>query len=367
MLAAAAAGSAMLVVLGAIARALADRLGAALVAACSRGASAPRFHAPPPPATLGPGSPSLPDALGPAAPSLLDSIGPAAPSLLDSLLDIVSLVGGAVLPLAGAAALAAFAVHVAQTRGLWLPRRRIPGAPRLEGGSGPLTRRAAIELAAAAAIGGTAFAWLWLSAPRIAALVELDPIAVPAAVPGGEPVAASAAGSGASRLLAGSAALLVSLGVALVVAWVLCGLVDALVRRAALTRALAMTPAEHREDARLAGADPRWRARRAAVLRAPDPAEAVAGAALLVLGDGAAVAIGWDPARRPVPHRTATGTGPAATQLLGLARRYRVPVHRDPPLAAALGHGDGPVPELHWPRVAEVIAAVRGRGRTSGA
>jgi type III secretion system FlhB-like substrate exporter len=381
ILAAAAAGAAALVVLGTVARALADRLGAALVAACSGAVSAPGPHAPSPPATLAPGAPALPDALGPGAPALPDALGPGAPALPDALLDVVSVVAGAVLPLAGAAALAAFAVHITQTRGLWIPRRRIAGAPSLESGPGARTGSAVLELAAAAAIGVTVFAWLWLSAPHIAALVELDPVSArlpaPLATPGSEPasaatvaaeLAAAAPGAGfapAARLLAGAAALLMSLGGALVAAWLLCGLLDALGRRAALARALAMTPAEHREDARLAGADPRWRARRAAVLRAQDPAEGVAGAALLVLGDGAAVAIGWDPARRPIPARTVTGAGPAATQLLGLARRYRIPVHRDPALAAALVHGDGPVPEAHWPRVAEIIAAVRGRDRAS--
>jgi flagellar biosynthetic protein FlhB len=169
------------------------------------------------------------------------------------------------------------------------------------------------------------------------------------------------AAAGASPLLAGAAALIVNLAVALAIAWLALGIVDALVRHAALARALAMTSTEKREDDRLAGADPRWRARRAAALRGPRVADAIAGASLLVLGDDIAVAIAWDPHRRPIPVRTATGRGPRATQLLGLARRHRVAVHRDPALAAALVTGDGPVPEPHWPRLADVIAATRGR------
>src|SRR6185503_18913889 len=132
LLVAAAAAMAALVALGAAGGALRDRLGAAIVAACAGRA------------------PLAPDALP-------------------------ELAAGAILPLAGAAALAALAAHIAQTRGLWLPRRRIPGAPTLESGPGPRVGRAAFELTAAAAIGGVAFAWLWLSAPRIAALVELAP------------------------------------------------------------------------------------------------------------------------------------------------------------------------------------------------
>jgi flagellar biosynthesis protein FlhB len=82
---------------------------------------------------------------------------------------------------------------------------------------------------------------------------------------------------------------------------------------------------------------------------------------LLLLGDDLAVAIAWDPIHRPVPLRVATGRGPGATQLLGLARRRAIPVHRDAQLARLLA-SDGPVPEPHWPRIAEIVAAVRGRG-----
>ena len=59
------------------------------------------------------------------------------------------------LPLLAATALAAFAAHVAQTRTLWIPRRTIPGAPTVPTGRG---RHAALDLGAAIAIGGVAFA-----------------------------------------------------------------------------------------------------------------------------------------------------------------------------------------------------------------
>jgi flagellar biosynthesis protein FlhB len=280
------------------------------------------------------------------------------------------------LPLLGAAALAALIAHLAQTRAVWLPRRRIAGAPAIEAGALPRARRTAGELAAAAVIAGVAFAWLWWTAPRIARLLGVDPIARPIAppvapaiappiAPSALPDALAASPATASQLLAGAAALLADLAAALVIAWVALGVLDALVRHAAIARALAMTPAEKREDDRLAGADPRWRARRAAVLRGPSASDAVAGASLVLLGDDAAVAVAWDPMRRPIPIRTATGRGPRATQLLGLARRYRIAVHRDPALAAALVDGDGPIPELHWPRLAEIVAATRGRDRSA--
>ena len=262
--------------------------------------------------------------------------------------ELLHAIASVALPILGAAAIAAMVAHLAQTRAPWLPRRRIRGAPALEAGAIPRVRRAGGELAAATAIAAVAFGWLWWIVPRLAALSTIDPVAA------ASPVATS-------PLLAGAAALLVSLAAALTVAWIALGAVDALVRHAALTRALAMTSTEKREDDRLAGADPRWRARRAAIQRGPQLAGSVAGASLLLLGDDAAVAIAWDPLRRPVPVRTATGRGPRARQLLGLARRHRIAVHRDPALAAALVDGDGPIPEPHWRRLAEVIAATRGR------
>lgn len=319
----AAAAAAVVVAAGAAGGAIARRLGSALAAACAGRAE----------------------------------IAPAA---------LPGTVVATALPILGAAALAALIAHLAQTRAVWLPRRRIAGAPAIEAGPVPRTRRTAGELAAAAVIGAVAFAWLWRTAPRIAVLLGVDPIARPIARPiaasmAAPPDALAASVPTASQLLAGTAALLADLAAALVVAWVVLGVVDALVRHAALARALAMTPAEKREDDRLAGADPRWRARRAAVQRGLSASDAVAGASLLLLGDATAVAVAWDPARRPIPIRTATGRGPRATQLLGLARRYRIAVHRDPGLTAQLVDGDGPIPEPHWPRLAEIVAATRGR------
>jgi flagellar biosynthesis protein FlhB len=255
------------------------------------------------------------------------------------------------LPILGAAAVAAVIAQLAQTRALWLPRRNLPGAPTPDAGPGPRTRRTAGQLAAAAIIGAVTVGWLWQTASRLAVLTALDPVAP----------AASGPSPAAAPLLTGAAALLAGLGAALGVAWLALGVLDAVARHAALAHALAMTSAEKREDDRLAGADPRWRARRDAIQRGPSAADAIAGASVLVLGDDIAVVIAWDPTRRPIPVRTATGRGPRATQLLGLARRHRLAVHRDPRLAAALVDGDGPVPEPHWPRLAEIVAATRGR------
>jgi len=330
-----AAGAALLAV-GAVGRLALHRLGDAIVAACHAGAQ------------------PTPDAALSALP----------------LASLPQAILGLALPLLAAAALAALLAQLAQTRAAWLPRRRFDGAPALDAGSGPRVRRASGDLAAGTVLATVAFGWLWWTAPRIASLLAIDPIArAPSLAAPLDRGAAAMHGDvlAASPLLAGAVALLVSLAVAVTVAWLALGVLDALARHAALARALAMTSTQKREDDRLAGADPRWRAHRAAVQRGPRLAEAVAGASVLVLGDDAAVAVAWDPRHRPVPVRTASARGPRARQLLGLARRHRIAVHRDAALAVALVDGDGPVPEPHWPRLAEIIAATRARASDSGA
>jgi flagellar biosynthesis protein FlhB len=242
--------------------------------------------------------------------------------------DAVRMVLELAAPLVVAAAVVAAIAHFAQTRSFWLPRRRLEGAPAVPR-SGWL--RATLELGGPAVIGAVTIGWLWLVAPRIAGLFT------------------------ATSPLAGAAALLASFAGAMICAWAGLGVVEALARQLALREALAMTPAEKREDDRLSAADPRWRARRNELARTPS----IAGAALVVLGDDVAVAIAWDPARQPVPLRTATGKRARATQLVALARRHRIAIHRDPALAAALADGEGPVPEPHWPQLAAIIAAVR--------
>ena len=193
-------------------------------------------------------------------------------------------------------------------------------------------RRAAVELAGALALGGVALGWLWFAAPRLAALPEV-------------PLAGGALVAGALATFA--------------IAWAALGVLDALVRHAAHAHALRMTAHDKREDDRLAGPDPRWRAHRARLARGASAVETIAGATVLVLGDDLAVAVAWDPLRRPVPTTMAAGRGARATQLLGLARRHRIPIHRDPRLAGALADTAGPIPERHWPRLAELVAALR--------
>jgi type III secretion system FlhB-like substrate exporter len=238
------------------------------------------------------------------------------------------------LPLLAAAALAAIALRVVQTRSLWLPRRHLPGAPVVPARRGS---RAVLDQLAAIVVAGVCVGWLWSTAPALATLMQSP----------------RTAGLAIAALLATLAIAVIALGV-----------LDALVRKLQLDAALMMTRDEKREDDRIAAADPRWRAQRLAVLRGPAPQDAVARAAVVVLGDDVAVAIAWDPTRQPVPTRVASGRRARSTQLVALARRYGVPVHRDARLAARLASaasGDGPVAAGEWPALAELVAAVRHR------
>lgn len=339
----------------ALGRAAAARLGAWVVAACE---SPARFAAAPGGEAIGPGSGARDGAVLGPGPLPFGGGGldvEAGPGGLD-----VSAVPRAVLelvvPLLAVIALAAIVAHLVQTRAVWLPRRRLPGAPAPEP---QRVRRALLDLTAALVIGAVVIGWLWTMAPRLAQSI-------------GSPLA--------------GAALIASLVAALAIAWVCLGIGDALVRQAEYAGALRMSHADKREDDRLSGADPRWRARRAAIQRearttrtrtpaagrrgpgrasllvlGDDVANAVAGSSALLLGEGVAVAIAWDPAYRPVPTATAIGRGAHATQLLGLARRHAIAVHRDPELTASLAATVGPLPESAWPRLAEIIAATGGR------
>ncbi len=290
--------------LGVLGRAMLDKLGVEIAKACGEG-----------------------DAL-----TAGDSVASQAGPLGTALASTIATLGALVLPLAAVVAFAAIAAQVAQTRTLWIPRRRIEGAPGLPADASARTRRAGLELFHLIAIGAVAFGWLWWTAPKLAALPTV-------------PLAA--------------AALAINALAAIAIAWLAIGVLDALLRHVALGRALRMSSTEKREDDRLGASDPRWRRLARSLAREPDPRAQLAEATLLVLGDDAAVAIAFDPIRTPTPTRVAVGKGIRVTQLVALARRYRLPIHREPALAAALAERRGAVPERHWARLAELVAATR--------
>lgn len=305
----------------AVAKRAAEALGATIADACNRPSFADPTHAAPAPTDASRFSdPMFADARG----SVLDASA--------SVTGIARVVIDVALPLLVAAAVVAIIAQLAQTRSLWFPRRRIEHAPALPRAAGT---RFALDIVAAAVVGATAFGWLWLVAPRLALLV------------------------GERGLVAGVAASLAAFLATVAIAWVVIGVGDALVRHLQLASAMRMTAQEKREDDRLATADPRWAQRRRALAREPIAAPAIARSTLLLMGDDVAVAIAWDPTRQPIPLRTAVGRRAKATQLLALARRQQLPVHRDPVLAAALVDAEGAVPDAHWARLADIIAALR--------
>ncbi len=303
-----------------LARAAATRIGAWIAAACDAsdglGASVSGSALPSPASPIADGASTL--RLVPVEPSAITGV----------VLELA-------LPVAVAAAVAALVVHVAQTRGLWLPRRNLPDAPHVPRRD---VARSLLDVVGAVTIGAVCIGWLWMTAPHLARLVT---------------------STTAAAIFAGVGGALASLLAALAIAWVALGVVDALVRHVHVASALMMTRDEKRQDDRLAAVDPRWRAQRLAIARGGSVSDAVARAAVVVLGDDVAVAIAWDPTRQPVPLRTATGRGARATQLLALARRHRVPYHRDPELAARLVDAEGAVPDVEWSRLAELFAALR--------
>ncbi|MEO8702392.1 MAG: EscU/YscU/HrcU family type III secretion system export apparatus switch protein, partial [Kofleriaceae bacterium] len=214
---------------------------------------------------------ALADRLGTALAAACNGAGLGADQLVTAVI-------ATALPILGAAAIVAVIAHLAQTRALWLPRRRVEGAPVLERGA---VRRAGFELLAAAIVGVVAFAWLWWVAPRLARLSTVDDLA----------------GSG-GQVLASAVA-------AVAIAWVAIGACDAVLRHVELARALRMTAREKREDDRLGSADPRWRRLRTRLSREPTIRAAAAGP---------------EPRQRLPRQRRAA---PGSRERLGLEGRHR--------------------------------------------
>ncbi|MCB9574678.1 MAG: EscU/YscU/HrcU family type III secretion system export apparatus switch protein [Kofleriaceae bacterium] len=258
------------------------------------------------------------------------------PSVLATLAALVAL-------LVVAAAAAAVLAHVAQTWGLWLPRRRdarLPGprddAARRAGVAAlDLARAVAVAAATAALAGGAAVAL----ATRIGQLA---------------PTTGALGADLAVVLLAQAAAVGVAIGV-----------VDWLERARWLRADLAMTAREARDDRRDAEGDPRWRRERQRRVR--DGAgrdEAVRTATVVLVGAGVAAAVAWHPRWQPVPRVVAAARGDRAVDALcALGWRHGVALHGDDPLARALAPAEGAlVPGGRARRAGEDP----GRGRARG-
>jgi flagellar biosynthesis protein FlhB len=268
------------------------------------------------------GAPSL-EPLPARAPALAALVGESVAGALAIAAPV--LIGGAVL---------ALGVHLAQTRGLWIPHRRLRGAPLPPN---DLATRARGSLWATAKGGALAAAGL---GSLVAAL----------------PVLAAALSLESAALLPLIAAALSSAGIALVATWVALGALELIGRTLALAAAARMTPAEQREELRESGGAGRL-VRGAARRASDDERELLAAATLLVAGDGACAAVAWHPRRSPAPAIVLTRSGRGVELVLSLARRDRLPIRRAPSLAAQLAAaGPGEVPRALWTQLADLVA-----------
>jgi flagellar biosynthesis protein FlhB len=239
-------------------------------------------------------------------------------------------------PMVLAAAAIALVAHLAQTRSLWLPRRRVPGAPTPRSGAGRRVLDAAVALTAASAVAAIAGRAVWNH--------------------GDDLVRAGASARGLDVVAAAIAQLAAALLVAAVADWlvrVLCHAAD-----------LRMTAGERRADERAAGADPRWHRYRRDREREGSVA-AIATAAVVLSDDRAAAAVRWHARWHPVPRIVVGGVERAAISLVAAARRAGVPVQHDADLAQALAQlpAGAPVPTVWHDRLARHLAAVTSPGR----
>lgn len=283
---------------------------------------------------------------------------------VNALVGLVGLVGEsagvallAALPVVAAAAALAAIAHVAQVRALWLPRRRIAGAPQLPSGMGARAGAALWASLRGGALAAAGLGWLVAATPRVAQSLQL----------------------GAAELIAAGASLLAGAALVLVATWLGLGALELIGKTLALAAASRMTAAELREELRAAGGGGRkWAQQRrdaapaagtttatasraAPFAAASSLAERLRGelalASFLVSGDELCAVVAWHPARTPAPRVLAARRGPGTSSLLAEARRQRLPVHRAPELAHLLVEsGLGEAPREAWPALARLVA-----------
>jgi flagellar biosynthesis protein FlhB len=238
-----------------------------------------------------------------------------------------------VLPIAGAAWLAAALAGAAQTGGLFTV-----------GALGH--RRADAERQAMP----------WLLAAALGLVLALS------AAPTARALAPATSVGGAATA---TAATLAALAWRALVVFAACGLFDFALRRAAVERALEMTRAEHERERREEEGDPRLRAerrRRHRALGGSALVDEVARAEVVVTAPGRAAALRREAG---VPTVLAAGEELQAARLADVARRLGVPVRADDALADALAglRAGDPVPPPHRERAAALAAAARGLSR----
>src|SRR6185503_8425633 len=127
-----------------------------------------------------------------------DGAGPGAGAI--GAAELTGAVVGVAAPLVVGAAIGAIALHLAQTRTLAIPRRRVDGAPTPARGVDRRAGDAGMRLVRAGIVSMTAIAWTWIHLDDLGGLAELAPGAA----------LAGAAALGVSALAHLAAALLVA-------------------------------------------------------------------------------------------------------------------------------------------------------------
>lgn len=247
----------------------------------------------------------------------------------------------AALPVVLAAAALALLAHVAQVRAVWLPRRRVEGAPAAPSGMGARARSALWSSARGCVLAVAVLAWLGSAAPRVGQVLALRD----------------------ADLLPAGAALIGGATLVAVAGWVALGALELIGRALLLATSARMTAAELREELRATGAGSRrWaEERRAAGADGGSLADRqrreLAEAAILVVGDDLCAAVAWSAQRSPVPRVISARRGRGVGSLVAEARRQRVPIQRAPQLAELLvAAGPGDAPREAWPLLATLIA-----------
>lgn len=248
-----------------------------------------------------------------------------------------------VAPLLAAVAVAAAVVGVWQTGGALgaaSPRRWRWESPfALFRPSWPRASSALMAVGATAALSWVALSILRSSGPALATTL-------------GSADSAARVGAELARRISWWAA-----GVGLVVA-----VIDKLVRHQAWLRRHHMSREEVLQEARESEGDPTFRqARRRSHQELIDSLQlARLPAATLVISDGAqrAVALRHDPTSDDAPVVILIASGPLAETVVALAATYRVTVHRDEVLAAALASvaPDHPIPPALYTAVAAALS-----------
>ena len=263
-----------------------------------------------------------------------------------ALRDAAETFAALVLPVVGAAAGAALAVGMLQTRGMVAMRLVAPDLTRVNPLAG-LARMASMDAlvalarAAVKALIVAAIAW-WTVRPLVGDTLRLGTV-------------------GASRALAVTAGVAGTLLLRVAVATFVVGVLDLLWQRRQFRARHRMTKDEVKREHRESEGDPRHKAERRRAHRELSEARAIRAVAeatcVIVNPDHLAVALRWDEATMTAPEIVVKGQELVAEEIKAIARAHGVPIYRDVGLARALTALDegAAIPEELYEAVAEVL------------